>query len=196
MPNTTIRWKCALWVGALTVCFSVVGVDAPGAERASKAEIAGAAQRALAPFKKNLMAALRAGLAQGPAGAVDACRQEAPEIASSLATATLRMGRTSDRIRNPQNRPEPWVAPLLDEFLAASPGEIDYLVVSTGPDSMGYVEPIYVQPLCLTCHGTAVAPSVRDRLHAAYPEDRATGYAAGDFRGLFWVEIRESKGGG
>jgi hypothetical protein len=196
MPNTMIRWKRALWVGVFALSFTVFGVRGFGTEPSSNAEIAAAAQRALAPFKQKLMAALRAGLAQGPDEAVAACREQAPEIASSLTTATLRMGRTSDRLRNPQNRPEPWMWPLLDEFLAAAPGEIDYRVVSTGPDSMGYVEPIYVQPLCLTCHGAAVAPAIRDRLHAAYSEDRATDYAVGDFRGLFWVEIRESNGDG
>ncbi len=180
------------WLVALAMVSILVGAGSPGAAPAAEGEVVVAAQEALGPFKKKLMAALHAGLEKGPAEAVTACRQEAPEIASSLATTTLHMGRTSRRLRNPQNAPELWMAPLLDEFLAASPGEIEHRVVATGPDSMGYVEPIYMAPLCLTCHGEAVAPGVRDRLHALYPQDEATGYAIGDFRGLFWVEFRRT----
>ncbi len=38
---------------------------------------------------------------------------------------------------------------------------------------------------CLACHGKALAPQVRARLDALYPEDRATGYEAGEIRGAF-----------
>ncbi|MBW2376809.1 MAG: DUF3365 domain-containing protein [Deltaproteobacteria bacterium] len=46
-----------------------------------------------------------------------------------------------------------------------------------------------MQPLCVTCHGAELPPDLRARLAELYPEDQATGYAAGDFRGVFWVEL-------
>ncbi len=58
-----------------------------------------------------------------------------------------------------------------------------------GDGRVGYVEPITVQPLCLGCHGSTLAPGIADELNELYPDDRATGFAAGDFRGLFWVEF-------
>ena len=58
------------------------------------------------------------------------------------------------------------------------------------PDNRwGYVEPITVQPLCLACHGSEIVPDVADRISELYPEDRATGFAVGDLRGVFWVEF-------
>jgi hypothetical protein len=43
--------------------------------------------------------------------------------------------------------------------------------------------------MCLQCHGANIAPPVAAKLAELYPEDQATGFAAGDFRGLFWVEL-------
>ena len=54
---------------------------------------------------------------------------------------------------------------------------------------LGYVEPIYLQPLCVQCHGESVAPEVASALLAAYPDDKARDYRVGDFRGLFWAEV-------
>jgi excinuclease UvrABC helicase subunit UvrB len=36
---------------------------------------------------------------------------------------------------------------------------------------------------CLACHGKTLAPQVAARLKELYPDDRATGYAAGEIRG-------------
>ena len=56
----------------------------------------------------------------------------------------------------------------------------------------GYVEPIVMQPLCLACHGETLAPEVAEQIAAEYPEDRATGFRVGDFRGVFWVEYPDA----
>ncbi len=57
--------------------------------------------------------------------------------------------------------------------------------------SIGYVEPIYVQPLCLKCHGDDIPAPVQAKVTELYPTDAATGFASGDFRGLFWVRISD-----
>ena len=56
---------------------------------------------------------------------------------------------------------------------------------------MGYVEPIVMQPMCLTCHGESLAPEIAARISEVYPDDQATGFKVGDFRGVFWVEFPE-----
>jgi hypothetical protein len=56
---------------------------------------------------------------------------------------------------------------------------------------VGYVEPIFVKPMCLPCHGSDIPDGVAARLDEHYPTDEARGFAEGDFRGLFWVEFRE-----
>jgi hypothetical protein len=161
----------------------------PDVERSGEARWAAAGQAALRPFKRQLQTALQQGLAKGPESAIDACRSEAPRVAWALTTETKRVGRTSHRLRNPANAPKPWMQPILEELQAAAPGAIAYRVAPIEPGWVGYAEPIYLQPPCLTCHGTSIRPSIARELEALYPEDRATGFSVGDFRGLFWVEL-------
>ncbi len=54
----------------------------------------------------------------------------------------------------------------------------------------GYAEPIWVQAPCLQCHGEHVAPSVDAAIRARYPADVARGFREGDFRGVFFAEVR------
>ena len=42
-------------------------------------------------------------------------------------------------------------------------------------------------PLCLQCHGEAIAPPVAEKITKLYPEDKATGFREGDIRGAFVV---------
>ena len=52
-----------------------------------------------------------------------------------------------------------------------------------------YVKALPVQPLCLSCHGPAdqLSPAVKSVLGKHYPNDRATGYSAGQIRGAISV---------
>ena len=141
----------------------------------------------LAPFKQNLQQALREGLAEGPVEAIAACQLKAPEIAASLSQGGVRVGRTSERLRNPDNAAPDWVVPALEAYSTDS-DDRSPRNLSIGPGRSGYVEPIMVQPLCLACHGESLEPEVSSRIQALYPDDRATGYQIGDLRGVFWVE--------
>lgn len=100
----------------------------------------------------------------------------------------MRVGRTSHRLRNPANAPPACAEPLLAANLAAPPATTPLSVVLPGGGA-GYVEPIYVQPLCLGCHGESLEPRLAAQLSVMYPDDAATGFRAGDFRGLFWLEF-------
>jgi len=145
----------------------------------------------VAPLKRDLLSALQDALARGgPEEAIDVCRLRAPEIAARASGPGVRVGRTSDRLRNPANAPAPWMRPLLEAY-RADPQDRAPRVVRLPDGRVGYAEPIVVQPLCLACHGEALTPALRARLAARYPEDRATGYRAGDFRGLVYAEFAE-----
>jgi hypothetical protein len=161
----------------------LAGLSVGAAEAPDEAATARGAALLL-PFKQQLKAALQAGMAEGPAAAIGVCRDEAPAIAAALSTDGVTMGRTSHRLRNPANRPPAWAAPLLEAHVA---GEASAATVALDGGVTGYVEPIYVQPVCLACHGDTLAPGVADALSRLYPDDAATGFAAGDFRGLFWA---------
>jgi hypothetical protein len=102
------------------------------------------------------------------------------------------MGRTSRRLRNPANAPAAWMEPLLDRYsadAALTAGQ----AVRVDAHTIGYVEPIRVQPMCLVCHGDAIVPEIAERLDALYPDDDARGFREGDFRGLFWVTVQEEE---
>jgi len=142
----------------------------------------------VATFKRELKGALLEGLARGPANAIDACRIAAPEIAANLNRDGVIIGRTSDRLRNPANTAPAWVQPIMNAYLN-DPDERLARTVALAGSRTGYVEPITAQPLCLTCHGSSLAPDVTAAISAHYPDDRAVGFRAGDLRGVFWVEI-------
>jgi hypothetical protein len=143
---------------------------------------------ALQPFKMNLKAALTEGLAIGEEAAIRACRLQAPELAAQASSSEVRVGRTSHKLRNRGNAPRRWMQAMLDVYLAA-PDASTARVVRLESGGVGYVEPIHMQTLCLACHGEAVAPAVAARIEELYPEDQATGFSAGEFRGLFWAEF-------
>jgi hypothetical protein len=141
----------------------------------------------LVPFKVELKSALTAGMAEGPVAAISVCRDQAPQIARSLSTGEIRMGRTSHRLRNPENATPEWVTPVLDGYLEQT-GSREPRTVTLAGSREGYVEPILIQPVCLTCHGPALAEDVAARIAELYPDDQAVGFHEGDFRGVFWVE--------
>jgi hypothetical protein len=191
-------------LAVLAIASACRPADAPpasGRVAPDEATVAARGAEVLAPFKRELMAALTAGLAEGPEEAIAVCRVRAPALAEEAGSASVRVGRTSHRVRNPANAPEPWMRPLLDAYLA-EPRQAGPRVVALDGDRVGYTEPIFAQPMCLACHGDALAPGVSARLAELYPEDTAVGFSAGDLRGLFWVvfddagEDEATEGGG
>lgn len=141
----------------------------------------------LAPLKQNLKEALVAGMQEGPLHAVSVCKDQAPAIAASLSLDGVKLGRTSHRLRNPANVSPDWVEPILQGYLADAEDR-EPAVVSLPGNRQGYVEPIVLQPLCVTCHGKTLAPNLAARINEEYPEDQATGFDVGDLRGVFWAE--------
>ena len=153
------------------------------------------AQATLAPFKEQLVDALMGALNEGsPESAIHVCRDRAPEIAAQLSVNGVRMGRTSHKTRNPGNAPESWVEPLLAAYLE-NPTHTTPRAVFIDDATLGYVEPIYVMPFCLSCHGPAIEPALLEEIQSIYPQDQATGFKANDLRGLFWVTLPLSEEG-
>jgi hypothetical protein len=167
--------------------FIIVLALAVGVGQAQDAELARGSEL-LSPFKRDLQEALRLGLTKGPVEAIGACRVQAPEIAKALSKDGINLGRSSHRLRNPANSPPEWVSPILGAYVDDSADRAPR-VVPLQNNRFGYVEPILIKPLCLTCHGEVLAPDVASRIDELYPEDRATKFNDGDFRGVFWVEV-------
>lgn len=146
-------------------------------------------------LKTRLMMALDAG---DVAGAVSVCREEAPALAETISRDLgLRVGRTSLRVRNPDNQPDAWEKTgllalqqrLTDGEDAAAITYSEWVEKSPGEREFRYLKPIVTEPLCLTCHGDPIAPEVARVLLECYPEDKAIGYLPGELRGAFTVRI-------
>ena len=175
----------ALFLAALLSegCAERMRPDPPSA--AAPAERPAQAAETVAALRTQLLAALPQALGQGPEAAIDACRIEAPRIAERVSANGVAVGRTSHRLRSPGNAPEPWMLPLLEEFRTNPQQPGAWRSVDLGTRGTGYVEPIYLQPLCATCHGESVDPTLLQKIRALYRDDEAVGFAVGDFRGLF-----------
>jgi hypothetical protein len=173
-----------------TACLLFAACSKPPAEPAAVETVDPAARGAelLAPFKSDLKDALMAGMKEGPVAAIGVCSELAPGIAASLSVDGVKMGRSSHKLRNPDNAPPAWLAPIIESY-ASGDDELSPRTVALSHGRTGYAEPIIVQPVCLTCHGSELAVGIAEQVAALYPEDQATGFSAGDFRGVFWVEF-------
>jgi len=137
-----------------------------------------------------LFAALKQG---GPVNALTVCRDRAPGIATTTATGTpWQVGRTAERFRNPANAPDAWESVALTEFArrlqqGEAPPQIERweIVERDGARVFRYARAIVTAEPCLNCHGAALQPEVAAEIRRLYPQDRATGFTAGELRGAF-----------
>ena len=139
---------------------------------------------------------LTAALAQsGPSGAIEVCRVRAPEIAARLSLESgAKVSRTALRVRNPANAPDDLQRAVLEQFAAdmasgkvGPPLEAAVEINRGGSVERRYMRAIPTDAICLTCHGTELAPEVKAAIAKAYPEDQATGFSTGQLRGAFSV---------
>ena len=144
-------------------------------------------------LKGELVTAMNDG---GPLGALDVCKVKAPEIAlAHTQEGVWSIKRVSERFRNPDNKASAAELKILEMFADTSgealPRWSEWTTSDGGDSTFTLFQAIRVNDLCLKCHGGAdqLAPGVADKLAELYPNDRATGYAAGDLRGMFVVTI-------
>jgi hypothetical protein len=116
----------------------------------------------------------------GTASAIEFCSTSASELTARVAREQgLDIKRTSLRYRNPANAPDQAETEALKYFETV----------------LAYYRPLTVAVPCLQCHGTPdeIDPAVRAVLDERYPEDLATDYAVGDFRGVVRVSVPEDR---
>jgi hypothetical protein len=191
-PSPAIALRALLAGLGLLLAGAAAAEDEPEARGDAVPEsVSERAHELLGPFKKELLGALTDALHEGgPENAIAVCRTKAPAIAVESAGEGIEIGRTSHRLRNPDNAPAEWMKPLLAAYLE-DPEGAEPRAVRLEDGLVGYVEPMRVLPMCLACHGTDLSAPVSERLAELYPEDQATGFEAGDFRGMFWVTLPE-----
>jgi hypothetical protein len=146
----------------------------------------------VATMQDSLLRELNDALRQGgPDFAVKSCHIDVAGIIHRIGRQEgVAAGRTSDRLRSPANAPRPWAAALVAAHAGRRAHDVPGFVVDLG-DKVGVLRPIAHRPMCAGCHGPAelLTPAVRAELLDRYPRDRAVGFAEGEIRGWFWVEM-------
>ena len=130
-------------------------------------------------------------LAQGgPEAAFGVAHMGPAMLSHRIGETGIAAGFTSDRLRQSTNQARPWAAEFVAKYAGRRAGDVDGFVVDLG-DRVGVIRPMVQQRACASCHGPAegISPAVRRALAERYPADRATGFAEGEIRGWFWVEI-------
>ena len=152
-------------------------------------EARGITQQFQKTLKHELQAAIKTG---GLKKAVDVCSIRAPEIAEEITAETgWRIGRTSLKTRNQNNRPTAQEKAVLDEFESRKSAGEDLAKMEWWKQqgaNMMYMKAIPMKGLCLSCHGMAVDASLKNHLKELYPLDTATGFKIGDIRGAFSLQ--------
>ena len=156
-----------------------------------------AASRAAAQtFGMNLKAELQAALKSGgPMNGLAVCNEKAADIAEATSKELrLTIGRTSFKVRNPNNAADPWERDILTQFETRKAGgepisELEHYEVtdSQGQLTFRYMKAIPTAKVCLACHGDTLASELEARLDKLYPEDQARGFKEGDIRGAFTI---------
>jgi hypothetical protein len=159
------------------------------------AELIAAGAAAATALTQELIGRVTAAMQEGgAASAIDFCSEEALPLTASVAEDLgVEVKRTSTRIRNPSNAPDSFEQAALEYFEAeiAAGNDLPAYYVQRLDGERRYYRPIAVAPFCTACHGLReeLDPAVRDVLDARYPDDRATGYEPGDFRGVVRVSV-------
>lgn len=147
---------------------------------------------AVQELQKTLLGRLTGALgAGGPAAAVRVCRDDAQQLTAAIAEKHgLAIGRTSHRLRNPDNAPRPWAAGIVASHAGRPVADSRPVNLDLG-GRVGLLRPIGTLDFCINCHGPreTVAAAIGDVLKSAYPADQAVGFAPGDLRGWVWAEV-------
>ena len=150
------------------------------------------AKQKIQHFAKTLKASLTSAIkAGGLEAGVEVCSKQAQAIANSLSTDGWQVSRISLKPRNPANTPSTWQQIVLERFeaqMVEGKPVADLVFKTQDKSTFSLIKAIPTGELCLKCHGSAIAPEVRQTIKRYYPKDQATGFAVGDIRGAFVVE--------
>lgn len=146
-----------------------------------------------------LKSQLKAQLEADPSGmgAIGFCTAEAQRITDEVNTqlpdhATVR--RTSLRTRNSINKPDAKDVEVMKEIEASIKNKNAAATMVTQvktEEGTRYYKPLIAEAACLKCHGENVSPEIQAVIQTSYPEDNASHYTLGSFRGVIVSEIKK-----
>lgn len=141
---------------------------------------------------------------EGPAGAIEVCHLNAVPITNGTIAGLPRitaMKRTSLKLRSPANAPDAaeklaldHIQQLLENGDPPPPLLVQRVEPADAAPEWRVYKPIGMLPKCLACHGDPEGQpdALRAKLAERYPSDQATGYNAGEWRGLIRVTVADA----
>jgi hypothetical protein len=175
-------------------CSASLALACPAfAETAPAPELKAKAAELVKAYAGKLNAALNSAIQAGGAeGALEVCNTQAPVIAAEMSRSSgWSVARTSLKPRNAASAPDDDERRIMESFdarIARGEKAADLTsaeIVEQNGKVFRFVKAIPTGPVCLTCHGDNVAPDLKRKITALYPQDQATGYKEGDMRGVF-----------
>jgi len=153
------------------------------------------AMQTKASLGKNLIMAINK---KGSDRAVEFCKTKAIPITDSMSVildATIK--RVSDKSRNSNNQANEAELAYINSWKEAKENGEEHRSLLTEIDEkmVGYY-PIVTNQMCLQCHGTPekqINTPTLSKIKKLYPTDNAVGYADGEIRGLFVVEMNKNQ---
>lgn len=135
----------------------------------------------------NLMKHMKSG---GPKEAIPFCNTNASKLTNEIASKyNVSIKRTSHKLRSDKNAPNKDEKAVLESYLAKiKKGEALKPQVKKEDDGkVHFYAPMKLQAKCLACHGTVgqqVSKATDSIIKKLYPNDKATGFKDGEFRGI------------
>jgi len=197
--NTLIRrsiiiFPTIIFIGVILITSGVITADEQSDKHKERAQEV--AQSFMGQLQSILMEELRAG---GPVQALSVCADTAQELTRSIGESyNVSIKRVSDHVRNSDNTPDEYESTILALFRDMTEDDETPPFIHTGARTVNdekefwYMQSIHLQAQCVGCHGQKdqIAETVMQLLNEKYPDDKATGYKPGDFRGAIRVSFK------
>lgn len=127
---------------------------------------------------------------KGLSGAVGFCNERALPITQLYAAQDVTIQRVAEKYRNPINKPDSLDTAQWQRYqsLKTRGDSLTSFAIETN-NAVVYYKPIFLQPLCASCHGRpeAIPPALLATIDSLYPGDLAKGFSPGDLRGMWKI---------
>jgi len=131
--------------------------------------------------------------------AIEICNIDALNITDSISKSeSVEIKRLAKKYRNPVNETDSVESELFKSYILEWLGgrPLNPKIIPNKNGNPVYYNPIYVEKLCLNCHGE-IGKNIDSKLakfiNELYPEDRATKFKQGQLRGMWSITFTEYK---
>jgi len=133
---------------------------------------------------------------EGVTAAISYCKTNAlPILSKSSDSLSISVMRVSNKFRNPNDEPDSLESLILEayQYVLNNGGDLKPSVIEENKYVLLYTKPIIItNGMCLNCHGKVgadITENVLSEINKQYPNDKATGYAIGELRGMWAIRI-------